>query len=189
MSQTLAVKHRPKVFSDLLGQDVTTTILEQQIEYKEFRPCYLFSGGPGTGKTIFASKINDGLQGLIELDASSSGGVDVARQISTDVKYSYNLADYRIYLIDEVHAASKDFFNALLLVLEECPPKTIFLLCTTDPNKLPQAILSRCQKFQINRVSERLIVERLELICKKEGVKSIPNWLIQMLTIESNGGM
>lgn len=169
---SLAVKYRPKTFEDVVGQTAIKEILQYQVQSKNNLNCYLFTGGAGTGKTtcarIFANELNGG-QGLpIEIDAASNNGVEQVRKIIDEAKYKSLDSTYKIYILDEVHMLSAGAWNAMLKLLEEPPAKTIFIMCTTDPQKIPATILSRVQRFDFQRIPTKLILERLGYILDEE---------------------
>lgn len=170
--EALAVKYRPKVFEDMTEQSAIKDILENQINTKTFQHGYLFTGPAGTGKTtsarIFANMINDGKGNPIEVDAASNSGVDNIRQIIEDAKRKPLDAEYKIFIVDECHSLSNGAWQALLKTLEEPPKFTIFIFCTTDPQKVPATILSRVQRYNFQKISNEGIVKRLEDICVHE---------------------
>ena len=171
---SLAVKYRPKTFSDVSEQSEVITILEQQLKTETTKNAYLFCGGAGTGKTtcarIFANEINKGKGNPTELDAASNNSVDDIRLIIEQAKMKSLDSEYRVFIIDECHALSNNAWQALLKLLEEPPKQSIFILCTTDPQKIPQTILSRVQRFDFKRISLGGIVQRLTTILAKENV-------------------
>ena len=174
--ESLAVKYRPRSFEDLTEQTAIKDILENQIRTKTFQHGYLFTGPSGTGKTtsarIFASMINDGKGNPIEVDAASNSGVDNIRQIIEDAKRKPLDAEYKIFIVDECHSLSSGAWQALLKTLEESPKFTIFILCTTNPEKIPATILSRVQRYNFQKISNEGIVIRLGYIIAKEIVHS-----------------
>ena len=180
---------RPKTFNDVVGQEHITTTLKNQILNNRIAHAYLFCGTRGTGKTstakVFAKalnclnlkegepcnecemcrKINEGLAiDVTELDAASNNGVDKIRDIIDDVKYPPQESKYKVYIMDEVHMLSAGAVNAFLKTLEEPPNNVIFILATTDPQKLPITILSRCQRFDFKRINNSEITARLKKI-------------------------
>ncbi|MGG7079448.1 DNA polymerase III subunit gamma/tau [Clostridium sardiniense] len=186
---------RPKTFGDVVGQEHITTTLKNQILNERIAHAYLFCGTRGTGKTstakVFAKalnctdlrdgepcnecemckKINEGLAiDVTELDAASNNGVDKIRDIIDDSKYPPQEARYKVYIMDEVHMLSTGAVNAFLKTLEEPPANVIFILATTDPQKLPITILSRCQRFDFKRISNKEITARLREIAENKGV-------------------
>lgn len=169
---TLAVKYRPKTFDDVTEQGYIKDILRNQIESNDVKNAYLFCGGAGTGKTttarIFANEINEGKGNPIEVDAASNNGVEQVRTIIDDAKFKPLESKYKIYIMDECHMLSIGAWNAMLKLLEEPPRTTIFILCTTDPQKIPKTILSRVQRYDFQRISFEGIVKRLEYIIEKE---------------------
>lgn len=170
--ESLAVKYRPRSFEDLTEQGAIKDILENQIKTKTFQHGYLFTGPAGTGKTtsarIFASMINDGKGNPIEVDAASNSGVDNIRQIIEDAKRKPLDAEYKIFIVDECHSLSNGAWQALLKTLEEPPKFTIFIFCTTDPQKVPATILSRVQRYNFQKISNEGIEDRLHQIIKEE---------------------
>ena len=188
-------KFRPQEFKDVKGQDHIVTTLKNQIEADRIGHAYLFCGTRGTGKTstakVFAKalnclnlqdgepcnecemcrKINEGLAiDVTELDAASNNGVDKIRDIIDDVKYPPQEAKYKVYIMDEVHMLSAGAVNAFLKTLEEPPNNVIFILATTDPQKLPITILSRCQRFDFKRINNNEITARLRKIVDDQNV-------------------
>lgn len=166
--QSLATKYRPTDFSSLTEQSAIKDILENQIRTKTFQHGYLFTGPAGTGKTtsarIFANMINDGKGNPIEVDAASNSGVDNIRGIIEDAKRKPLDAEYKIFIIDECHSLSSGAWQALLKTLEESPKYAIFILCTTNPEKIPATILSRVQQYQFQKISTEGIKDRLLFI-------------------------
>lgn len=164
-NQSLAVKYRPTSFNDMTEQSAIKDILENQIKTKTFQHGYLFTGPAGTGKTtsarIFANMINEGKGNPIEVDAASNSGVDNIRQIIEDAKRKPLDAEYKIFIVDECHSLSNGAWQALLKTLEEPPKFTIFVFCTTDPQKIPNTILSRVQRYNFQKISNKGIVKRL----------------------------
>ena len=186
---------RPRTFNDVVGQEHITTTLKNQVLNNRIAHAYLFCGTRGTGKTstakVFAKalnclnlidgepcnqcemcrKINEGLAiDVTELDAASNNGVDKIRDIIDDVKYPPQEAKYKVYIMDEVHMLSTGAVNAFLKTLEEPPRNVIFILATTDPQKLPITILSRCQRFDFKRINNAEITARLRKIVKDQNV-------------------
>ena len=206
-------KFRPLKFSDMVGQDRITRTLKNQIMSGRVGHAYLFNGGRGTGKTtsakILARAVNclnpqdgepcneceickeilDGsLTDVVEMDAASNNSVEDIRSIRDEVNFLPTKAKYRVYIIDEVHMLSVGAFNALLKTLEEPPEHAIFILATTDPQKVPDTIISRCQCFSFSRISENKIVERLKYVCEKENIDISDDVLLD-IAISSDGGL
>lgn len=184
---------RPQTFEDLVGQDMITKTLKNALATKQTTHAYLFAGPRGTGKTscakLFAKALNcpnqvngdpcnecetckaitaGRLNDVIEIDAASNNGVEEIRDIRDKVKYAPTQADYKVYIIDEVHMLSTSAFNALLKTLEEPPENVVFILATTDPHKIPATIISRTQRFDFKRITSGAILERMEYILKQK---------------------
>lgn len=172
MSQSLATKYRPSSFDDLCEQSEIRAILNNQLKNRDIRNAYLFTGPAGCGKTtsarIFANEINQGLGSPVELDAASNNSVDDVREIIQDAKTQSLDSEYKIYILDEVHSLSNNAWQAMLKLLEEPPAKSVFILCTTDPQKIPKTILSRVQRFDFQRISQKGIMLRLHYILGSE---------------------
>ena len=164
-TKALAIKYRPKKWSEVTEQGSTKVILQQQLESGEIKNAYLFCGPAGCGKTtcarIFANDINHGEGNPIELDAASNNGVDDVREIIQQAKTKSLNSEYKIFIIDECHAISNAGWQAMLKIIEEPPAKSIFIFCTTDPQKIPKTILSRVQRYDFQRISTEGISIRL----------------------------
>ena len=171
-SKTLAVKYRPKTFEDVTEQESIKIILNQQLESDEMKNAYLFCGPAGCGKTtcarIFANEINKGQGNPIEMDAASNSGVDDVRGIIQQAQTKSLDSEYKVFIIDECHSISNTGWQAFLKLIEEPPAKSIFIFCTTDPQKIPNTILSRVQRYDFTKISQRGIVNRLDWIIDKE---------------------
>ena len=193
----LARKWRPKNFAEMVGQEHVLRALTNALDTERLHHAYLFTGTRGVGKTTIARilakalncdngitstpcgecgacrEINEGrFVDLIEVDAASKTKVEDTRDLLDNVQYAPARGRFKVYLIDEVHMLSKSSFNALLKTLEEPPPHVKFLLATTDPQKLPITVLSRCLQFNLKRLTPKLIRDRLELICAAENIKA-----------------
>lgn len=172
MAQPLANKYRPKTFDDVSEQGAIKTIIENQINNNDLRNAYLFCGGAGTGKTtcarIIAMMINENKGNPIELDAASNNSVEDVRRIIADSKFKSMDSKYKIYIIDECHSLSNAAWQAFLKLLEEPPKFTVFMFCTTDPQKIPGTILSRVQRYNFQRISREGIIKRLKYIIDSE---------------------
>lgn len=170
--QTLAVKYRPKTFEDVVEQRAIKDILTDQIKTGTFQHSYLFCGPAGCGKTtaarIFANDINAGKGTPIEVDAASNNGVDNVREIIDGARRKSLDSDYKVYIIDECHMLSTGAWNAMLKLLEEPPKTTVFIMCTTDPQKIPATILSRVQRYNFSKISLDNIMSRLKHIINSE---------------------
>ena len=190
---TLAVKYRPTTFEDVCGQENVIAILTNQLKEKTFKNCYLLCGPSGCGKTtlgrIFAKKLNNGGGSIIEIDAASNNGVDDVRQIIKDAQFLPLDGSYKVYIIDEVHMFSTGAFNAMLKLIEEPPAKTIFILCTTDPQKIPATILGRVQRYNLTKISTDKIITRLKLILKEENISTYDESALQLIAKLNKGGM
>ena len=173
MAQSWAVKYRPQKFEDMCGQSSVIKILTKQIETNNIKNAYLFAGSSGCGKTtaarIFAKMINKGVGEPIEIDGASNNGVDNVKTIIKGAQERSIDSLYKIYIIDECHAITNQGWQAFLKAIEEPPMYTIFMFCTTDPQKIPATILNRVMRFNFNKISTNLIAKRLEEICKIEG--------------------
>lgn len=206
-------KYRPQTFDDVVGQEHIVRTLKNQINSHRVAHAYLFTGSRGTGKTsiakIFARAVNcespvngsacgqcetckrvqDGTGiNIIEMDAASHNGVDNIREINEEVKYTPAVGKYKVYIIDEVHMLSIGAFNALLKTLEEPPAHVIFILATTDPQKIPVTILSRCQRFDFKRISAKEIETCLRSYMEKENIDIEEKALAYIARI-ADGGM
>lgn len=171
--KSLAVKYRPNTFDSVSCQTSIIQILKRQLELKQFNNVYLFCGPSGCGKTtiarIFANEINSNQGKPIEIDAASNNGVDNVRTIINGASERSLDSEYKIYIIDEAHMLSTQAWNALLKTIEEPPKYTMFLFCTTDPQKIPDTIKNRCMRFNLTRIPSKEIYDRLIHICKEEG--------------------
>lgn len=204
-------KYRPTNFSSIVGQDVIVDILKNSIINNKVSHAYLFTGPRGTGKTstakILAHAVNclnftNDICGecsicksldlndsdIVEIDAASNNGVDEIRSLRDNVNLMPAFCKYKIYIIDEVHMLSTGAFNALLKTLEEPPSHVIFILATTEPNKIPLTILSRCQRFDFNKINMNDLISRLKYIVNEEGRVVSDNILEQIAKI-SDGGL
>lgn len=191
--EALATKYRPRTFNDVVCQDNIKKVLTNQLETGEIKQAYLFCGSAGTGKTtsarIFANDVNGGKGKPIEIDGASNNGVDNIRSIIDDCRMKSLDSKYKVYIIDEVHMLSIGAFNALLKVLEEPPKGVIFILCTTDPHKIPATILSRLQRFDFKRIPQFDIVQRLQYILQQEGILTYNVEAIEYIAKLADGGM
>lgn len=168
----LATKYRPQEFSDVLSQKAIIKILEQQIRIKTFKNCIMFTGPSGCGKTtiarILANKINNGLGSPIEYDAASNNGVDNVRTIIEFAQERSLDSEYKVIVMDEAHMLTIQSWNAFLKCVEEPPKYTIFIFCTTDPQKVPMTIQNRCQIYNLSRIDLDSIKNRLNYVCSQE---------------------
>jgi DNA polymerase-3 subunit gamma/tau len=209
----LARKWRPQNFDDIVGQEPITRTLRNAIRARRIAHAYLFTGIRGVGKTTAARVLAKALNcekgptsdpcnqcthcqeitagnciDVLEIDGASNRGIDEIRQIIENVRYQPAQCRFKIYVIDEVHQITRDAFNALLKTLEEPPPSVKFILATTEPHRLPETILSRCQRYDFRRISLREIVRRLGEICKREGLK-ITDGALVLVAREADGSM
>lgn len=173
--QTLAVKYRPYDWASVTEQNSIKIILQQQLESGEIKNAYLFTGPAGCGKTtsarIFANDINEGHGNPIEMDAASNSGVEDVRNIIQQAQTKSLNSEYKVFIIDECHSISNTGWQAFLKLIEEPPAKSIFIFCTTDPQKIPKTILSRVQRYDFTKISQDGIVHRLHDICMMENIK------------------
>ena len=213
MYHALYRKYRPKDFNSVVGQNSVIKTLKNSIIHCSFSHAYMFFGPRGTGKTsvskIFARSINcsnskDGCAcgvcecckssfsknciDIIEIDAASNNGVDEIRELKNRISLVPSELKYKVYIIDEVHMLSIGAFNALLKTLEEPPEHAIFILATTDPQKVPETIVSRCQCFSFKRLSPDVIRNRLDYVCKKESIEIEPE-VLNSISLLSDGGL
>jgi DNA polymerase III subunit gamma/tau len=209
----LARKWRPQNFDDIVGQEPITRTLRNAIRAQRIAHAYLFTGVRGVGKTTAARVLAKALNcekgptsdpcnqcthcqeitagnciDVLEIDGASNRGIDEIRQIIENVRYQPAQCRFKIYVIDEVHQITKDAFNALLKTLEEPPPSVKFILATTEPHRLPETILSRCQRYDFRRIPLREIVRRLGEISKREGLK-ITDGALALVAREADGSM
>lgn len=189
MSEPLALKYRPAQFSDMVGQKLNAVVLQRMVDEKNVPPGILISGPSGVGKTTAARILAQTLEAsdVIEVDAASTGGVSEIRKLLEVVRYSTG-GSYRVVILDEAQSITRQGFEAFLKTLEEPPENTIFVFVTTEPNKIPEVILSRLFEFQFRSVVAGDIAERLAWIAAREDV-SIDAKLIGFLAQESQGNM
>lgn len=165
---SLANITRPKSWNEVIGQPTVISILQRQVATKKWKNAYLFCGAHGCGKTtvarIFANAINGGSGFPIEIDGASNNGVDSIRAIINDAQQVSLECDFKVYIIDECHMITSAGWNAALKLIEEPPVGTVFIFCTTNPEKLPGTILSRVQRFDFKKVSSRDIANHLEYL-------------------------
>ena len=213
MYHALYRKYRPTDFDSVVGQNTIIKTLLNSVKNDSLTHAYMFFGPRGTGKTtiskIFARAVNclDTIDGnacgkcknclyshqkecvdIIEIDAASNNGVDEIRELRNNVALVPSELKYKVYIIDEVHMLSISAFNAFLKTLEEPPEHAIFILATTDPQKVPETIISRCQCFSFKRISDEMIVERLKYVCKEEKIDIDEDVLFE-IAVASDGGM
>ena len=213
MYHALYRKYRPQGFDSVVGQNTIIKTLKNSVKNGSFSHAYMFFGPRGVGKTtaskIFARSINclepvDGdacehcksclhsfekeCVDIIEIDAASNNGVDEIRELKNKISLVPAELKYKVYIIDEVHMLSMGAFNALLKTLEEPPEHAVFILATTDPQKVPETIISRCQCFSFKRISDDVIVERLKFVCDSENI-NIDEEVLKEIAISSDGGL
>lgn len=213
MYQALYRQYRPKTFDELLGQNHINTTLKNQINRGSIGHAYLFSGTRGTGKTsaakIFSRAVNcldiqdgnpcnrcsscieileESAMDVIEMDAASNNSVEDIREIRDRVVYPPSNIKYKVYIIDEIHMLSKGAFNALLKTLEEPPEHLIFILATTEPERLPQTILSRCQRFDFKRINIKDLIDNMENILSELDI-NMEDRALRLIARNSDGSM
>ncbi len=206
-------KYRPQKFDQVVGQEHVVKTLLNALKMDKVAHAYLFTGPRGTGKTTIARllakavncqkpkqgepdnqcfhclEINSGKSlDLIEVDAASNRGIDEIRELRDGIKFSPNNLKYKIFIIDEVHQLTKEAFNALLKTLEEPPSHAIFILATTEIHKVPQTIISRCQRFDFHKLSLEKIVQRLSWIAKQEKIK-IDDSALRLIALNADGSI
>ena len=213
MHQALYRKWRPKSFEDVCGQEHITSVLRYEVEHNALSHAYLFCGSRGTGKTTCAKILakaancenpvngspcgkcpacvsieNGSATDVLEMDAASNNGVDSIRDIRDEVVYTPTALKYRVYIVDEVHMLSTSAFNALLKTLEEPPAHVIFVLATTELQKLPATIISRCQRFDFRRIATPVLAARVAYIAEQEGFTLTPD-AAERIAKSAQGGM
>ncbi|WP_422487265.1 DNA polymerase III subunit gamma/tau [Gudongella sp. DL1XJH-153] len=213
MYQALYRQYRPRTFDEILGQTHITKILKNQIKKDNIGHAYLFSGTRGTGKTsaakVFSRAVNclnpqdgnpcnecaickgildESLMDVIEMDAASNRKIEDIRELKEKVIYPPSKARFKVYIIDEVHMLTNEAFNALLKTLEEPPKHLLFLLATTEPERLPQTILSRCQRFDFKRLSSDDMIYGMKNITDKLGIE-VEDKVLQLIAKNSDGAM
>lgn len=213
MYQALYREYRPKTFDQVIGQEHITRTLKNQIKNENIGHAYLFAGTRGTGKTstakIFSRAVNclnkvdgnpcneceickgildESIMDVIEMDAASNRGIEDIRELRDKVVYPPSRSKYKVYIIDEVHMLTEPAFNALLKTLEEPPKHLIFILATTEMQKLPQTILSRCQRFDFKRITSKDMTNNMKAICEKLNV-SVDEKALNIISRNSDGAM
>lgn len=212
--QVLARRYRPQKFSEVLGQEAIVTTLRNAIAHNRLAHAYLFCGSRGTGKTtlarVFAKALNcqnptsdqepcnncsackeiaaGHSLDVLEIDGASHRGIDDVRQINETVGYATTSGKYKIYIIDEVHMLTKEAFNALLKTLEEPPPKVKFFFATTEPHKVLPTILSRCQRFNLNRIPTEKIIQKLKMITDEQSIQ-VDEEALRLIANRAEGGL
>ena len=175
MSEPTALyrKYRPKAFKDVIGQEHIVKTLEGALKLANIFHAYLFAGSRGTGKTtlarIVAREIGASVNDIYEIDAASNNGVDEMRLLNEAVSTLPLESTYKVYIFDEVHMFSKSAFNALLKTLEEPPKHVVFIFATTEIDKLPETVISRCQVFQLKKPTREILKQSISVVAKKEG--------------------
>ncbi len=195
-NQVFYRKHRPKLFSEIIGQEHVTQTITNAIVSEKVSHAYLFCGPRGSGKTtmarLLAKSVNcqnrknfepcnkclscleimkGSAMDIVEIDAASHRGIDEVRELREGIKFAPVKSKFKVYIIDEIHQITKEAANALLKILEESPGHAIFILATTEPQKMISTVISRCQRFNFRKLTVSEIVKRLEIISKKEGIK------------------
>ncbi|MCD6569353.1 MAG: DNA polymerase III subunit gamma/tau [Deltaproteobacteria bacterium] len=213
MYQVIALKFRPQLFEDVVGQDHITTVIKNAIDTGRISHAFIFSGPRGVGKTSVARILAKALNcekgpstrpcnecsickditasraiDVFEIDAASHTGVDNVREIIENARYAPSVARYKVFIIDEVHMLSKSAFNALLKTIEEPPPHVIFIMATTELNKIPPTVLSRCQRYDFRRIPVGDIVSHLQFVANKEEI-NITDDAIMTIALQADGSM
>lgn len=213
MSEALYRKYRSMDFDAMVGQEHVVRLLKEQVARQELSHAYVFSGTRGTGKTSAAKILSRAVNCLapregnpcnecahcrgilsgqildvVEMDAASHNGVDDIRELRAKAVYPPATVKYRVYIIDEVHMLSKEAFNALLKILEEPPAHLIFILATTEPERIPPTILSRCQRYDFHRLTEEQIVHHMETIVQQEG-RQVDREVLELIARHADGAM
>lgn len=187
---TLYRKYRPQSYEDVVGQEQIVTLLTTSIAKKTVSHAYLFCGGRGTGKTtvarIFATSLGCNPEDIIEIDAASNRGIDEIRELRNAVRTAPFSSPYKVYIIDEAHMLTKEAANAFLKTLEEPPAHVIFIFATTDPEKLPATIISRCQKITFRSPDVETLSKRIIHVSLKEG-KVISQESANLVAIHGKG--
>ena len=185
----LANKYRPTSFDDVLGQDVTVKILQNQIKDNNYSHAMLFTGNAGCGKTTCARIFANMIDGEIhELDCASHNGIADIKEIINKARIKSLIHEYKVFILDECHTLSSAAWPALLITLEENLPNTIFILCTTDSQKVPNTIISRVQRFNFMPIGDNLIHQRTAEVCNKENLQ-IKDDAISIITKSANGSL
>lgn len=185
----LANKYRPTSFDDVLGQDVTVKILQNQIKDNNYSHAMLFTGNAGCGKTTCARIFANMIDGEIhELDCASHNGIADIKEIINKARVKSLIHEYKVFILDECHTLSSAAWPALLITLEENLPNTIFILCTTDSQKVPNTIISRVQRFNFMPIGDNLIHQRIAEVCNKENLQ-IKDDAISIITKSANGSL
>jgi len=186
----LYTKYRPKKFSQVLGQEHVTSVLADSLKNENISHAYLFSGSRGTGKTsvarIFANEIGITSNDLYEIDAASNNGVEEIRSLNESVNTLPFNSLYKVYILDEVHMLSKSAFNALLKTLEEPPQHVIFILATTEPEKIPETVISRCEVYNFKTPNREVLKKMINETAKAEGY-SLGEGVAELISIFGDG--
>ncbi len=211
--QVLSLKWRPQTFNDVVGQDHVTQTLKNAFAKERVGQGYVFTGPRGVGKTTMARLMAKGLNcqnpvdhepcntcstcleitesrsmDVLEIDGASNRGIDEIRNLRENIKFPPMNAKFKVYIIDEVHMLTTQAFNALLRTLEEPPPHGKFIMCTTDIHKMPATIISRCQRYDFNRISSTIITERMKYILDEEKI-TYDNESLSAISLKADGSM
>lgn len=187
--QTLANKYRPTKFEDVVGQPINREVLQKQIDNNSYSHAILFAGNAGCGKTTCARIFANMIDGeILEYDCASHNGVSDIREIIAEARVQSLINEYKVFILDECHTLSSAAWPALLITLEENLPKSIFILCTTNTEKIPDTIMSRVQRFNFSPITRTTIIDRLKYVCQEENI-TVNDDALDCISKTANGNM